>query len=957
MTFEQSPIGASTAFGFLDRSVPSDQLYHPRLIVNEDENTMLRAIKEEMARSERFAFSVAFINPSALGLLKQDLLDFDGHATIITSTYLDFNEPDMFRELLTLDNVEVLVHPGGAGGFHAKGYVFEQDGSLSAIVGSSNFTRYALTTNKEWNLRFSALPDGDITFQLRDAIAQQRKESEPLTPEWIDRYEKVRQPKGTPETAEIIEEGGVPVGHIEPNSMQRDALAEIRKVREDGERRALVVSATGTGKTILAALAAREFAPQRMLFIVHREQILNKALVEFARVLEIDQSDCGRLVGAVKETDRPYVFAMEQTLSRAETLEALPPDSFDLIIIDEVHRAGAQGYRRIIDHFSPAFLLGLTATPERTDDFNIFELFDFNVPYEIRLQEALEADMLAPFDYYGVTEYITEAGESKDDTVELSKLIATERVDHILTTLQQYGFPRGVKGLMFCSGVEEAHELSRLLNQRTLNGKLLRTVALTGESSDADREAAMTALAAGDLDYILTRDIFNEGIDIPAVNQVVMLRNTESSIIFTQQLGRGLRKAPGKDHLRVIDFIGNYKNNFLIPIALFGDSSLNEDTIKEKLLRARTAGVIAGVSSVHFDEVSRKRVLDSLHKAKLDSMSNLKSATRNLRHRLRRNPMLIDFARFQTVDPVVIATKNKSYWNLLCKFDKNVPEPTPYEAAYVAVLDNELLNGKRPQEMLLVQALLSRQEMSRDEYIALLQDRGCAADTATVDSVERILTLDFFTEAEMRKYGPNPIINLTADGYRLDRAFRDYYNGRELFRAHVDDAIETALYLARHDASWAGTLVVGHQYTRKDVCRMLNFESNQYSTLYGYKADKFSRTCPIFITHDKAEDITDTTKYEDGFDSEATIHWFTKNNRSLAKSQAEIDIAHNRYALHVFVKKSDVDGADFFYLGQAAARDAQDTAMPGTDVPIITMKLDLEQPVEPGLFGYLAAVE
>lgn len=955
MSFD-SPVGAGTAFGFLDRTVSAEQLYHPRLIVNDDENTMVRAIKDELRRSERIDFSVAFIAPSALGLLKQDLLDFKGQATIITSTYLDFNEPDMFRELLTLENVEVLVHPGGAGGFHAKGYVFSQQEGLSAIVGSSNLTRYALTTNKEWNLRFSALPEGDITYQLRDAIQRQRDESARLTPEWIDKYEKTRQPRVSPETISLDGDDEVPAGRIEPNLMQTEALNEIRKVRESGERRALVVSATGTGKTILAALAAREIDPVRMLFVVHREQILSKAMSQFQLVLEGEDADFGRLVGAERQTDRRYVFAMEQTLSRPETLTSIPQDAFDLIIIDEVHRAGAEGYGRIIDHFQPGFLLGLTATPERTDTFNIFELFDYNVPYEIRLQAALEADMLAPFDYYGVKEYLTEDGETKDTTADLSKLAAPKRVQYILEMLRRYGFPREVKGLMFCSGKDEAHELSRLFNQEEISGQLLRTVALTGESTPEQRETAMRELELGNLDYILTRDIFNEGIDIPAVNQVVMLRNTESSIIFTQQLGRGLRKAPGKDHLRVIDFIGNYKNNFLIPIALFGDSSLNPDKIKEKLIRAQTAGVIAGVSSVNFDEVSRDRVLKSLQGAKLDSMSNLKKAIRDLDYRLKHPPMLIDFARFHAVDPVVIASKRKSYWNLLHHFGMVDVAPTAEEAAYLSLLDSELLNGKRPQEMLLITALLDQRSLSRPEFVGLLQANDCAADEATVTSVERILTLDFFVESERKKYGPHPVVRIRDDSYVLDDVFAQLYDQGGQFRAHVDDALETALFLARHDESWSGTLVVGHQYTRKDVCRLLNFESNQYSTLYGYKADAYSGTCPIFITHDKAADISATTQYEDGFDSEATINWFTKSRTSL-KSKREYDIANNLFPLHVFVKKSDVDGGDFFYLGEATARDAHDTRIvddKGKDVSVVNMKLDLDHAVEPGLFGYLA---
>lgn len=960
MSLVNSRIGASTAHGFLDRSVDSEQLYHPRLIANRDGNTMVHAIEEELRRSIEFDFSVAFITPGALGMLKQALRDFTGRATIITSTYLDFNEPDMFRELLTLDGVEVLVHPGDHGGFHSKGYVFTQDGTRSAIVGSSNLTRSALTKNQEWNLRFSALPEGDITYQLQAAIDEQKAHAFPLTAEWIEEYAQTRKPKFTQAMAEAIEDGEVPAGRIVPNTMQKEALDEIRAVREgvgdeDGEDRALVISATGTGKTILAALAAREVNPERMLFVVHREQILNKAITEFRQVLEITNTDVGRVVGAAKELDKRCVFAMVQTLSKPDVLKSIPRDAFDLIIIDEVHRAGAKSYERLIEHFSPDFLLGLTATPERSDDINVFELFHHNVPYEIRLQEALEADMLAPFDYYGVTEYIDEIGNAKDDASLFSKLVSPERVEHILDKLRTYGFPTGVKGLMFCSRLEEAKELSALLNERELNGRRLRTVALTGNSSSEERDAAMKALAAGELDYILTRDIFNEGIDIPEVNQVVMLRNTESSIIFTQQLGRGLRKSPGKDHLRVIDFIGNYKNNFLIPIALFGDNSLNKEMIREKLIKAESAGVIAGLSSVNFDEISRKRVLQSLARSKLDSVHNLKSAFRELKNRIGTSPMLDDFARHGTVDPVVLATKRKCYWNLLASFDKELPEPSEEQVAYLALLDHELVNGKRPHELLLISVLLSTRTITRDSYAESLVKHGCVADDATLDSVERILTLEFFTKEEMKKYGPHPVIDIIEGIYRLNPNFVRLYEGDGMFAAHVNDAVDAGLYLARHKGTWSGRLEYGKQYTRKDVCRLLNFESNQYSTLYGYKTDAFSNSCPIFITYEKSDEISVTTQYEDGLDDESTVNWFTKSRTSL-KSQREFDIASNVYPLHVFVKKDDVDGSDFYYLGGAEARDAQDTHIKdkhGKDVPIVNMKLDLDTPVDAGLFGYL----
>ncbi|OJU40732.1 MAG: hypothetical protein BGN97_05340 [Microbacterium sp. 69-10] len=598
-----------TSFGFLDKSVQSDQLFHPLLIDNDGANQMLRAIRHELSRSRSFIFSVAFVTTSAVAMLKQALLDFPGQGTIITSTYLGFNSPGAFRELLNLPNVTVRVYTGTRAGFHAKGYLFEQDQSTTAIVGSSNLTPPALLTNREWNLRFSALPDGDIVDQLRRAVDVQLQTSVPLTVGWIDAYQATYVP---PERRSRVVEVGddaiqalVPGERIVPNSMQTEALVEIQKVRDAGERRAVVVSATGTGKTILSALDVRAVDPKRMLFVAHREQILDRAIEEFSRVLDAPAREFGKFVGPRRELDHKYVFATIQSLTTANNLLSIPPDHFDYVLIDEVHRAGAGSYRQVVNYLQPDFLLGMTATPERTDGFNVFEMFDFNVPYEIRLQKALEEEMLAPFHYYGVTDFARDE-QIIDDTSQLATLIAPERADHIIKAIETYGHVgTAARGLMFCSRTEEARELVALLNRRSVHGRRLRTVALTGQDSINTREAVVERLERGELDYIVTVDVFNEGIDIPSVNQVVMLRQTKSSIIFTQQLGRGLRKAAGKDHLVVIDFIGNYTNNYLIPIALFGDNSLNKDSIRKKIMDAQEAGAISGLSSVNFDKVSR----------------------------------------------------------------------------------------------------------------------------------------------------------------------------------------------------------------------------------------------------------------------------------------------------------------------------------------------------------------
>ncbi|MGO3233641.1 MAG: DUF3427 domain-containing protein [Microbacterium sp.] len=952
-TLEQ--LRLDNSFGFFDNSLQSDQVFHPMLIANDGANTMLRAIRNELRRSLSFTFSTAFVTTSAIAMLKQALLDFPGKGRVITSTYLGFNSPAAFRELLNIPGVDVFVYAGTRGGFHAKGYLFEQANSTTAIVGSSNLTESALLTNHEWNLRFSALPDGDIVDQLRRAVDGQLAASTPLTQEWIDMYAATYVPPAPRSPALRINGSDAsllpPGGIITPNAMQNEALSEIQKLRDSGERRAVIVSATGTGKTILSALDVRSFKPRRMLFVVHREQILDRAIEEFSRVLGAQDDEFGKFVGSRRDLDRKYVFGTIQSLSIAENLSEVPPGHFDYVLIDEVHRAGAGSYRKLIDHLKPHFLLGMTATPERTDGFNVFELFDFNVPYEIRLQQALEEDMLSPFHYYGVTDFIRD-DEVIDEASQLSTLVAPERVDHIIAAIEKYGHVGSpARGLIFCSRKDEARDLVALLNDRRIHGRTVRTTALTGQDSIEVRESVVRQLEAGELDYIVTVDVFNEGIDIPSVNQVVMLRQTKSSIIFTQQLGRGLRKAAGKDHLIVIDFIGNYANNYLIPIALFGDNSLNKDSIRKKIMDSQEAGAISGLSSVNFDEISRERIFRSLRAAKLNSLKGLKLEVSNLANRLGRAPDLLDFARYDTADPVVVATTSRNYWELLHKLNREDNAPTPEESAALTYFSREILNGKRPHELLILRELMSaRATVSQESLVELLRSQRCATNPATLRSAKRVLTQEFYQPAKRAPFG-GPLVRATSAGIDLTPHALDLLRNPR-FAHHLADLVETGLYISRHKYSWSSSLRIGSTYSRKDACRLLNWERNEEGVINGYKMDSSTGTCPIFVTYEKHEDVSEATDYGDEFLNEGIMHWYSRSNRTLRSAELA-PIISNDVDLHLFVKKEDGEGSDHYYVGPVSAYEPRQAVMPRNSANVVTMSLALESPLEKSLYDYL----
>jgi len=961
MTIDYVPgniLGTDVSYGFLDRSERAPRKFHPRVVVNDGDQSVLRVIRDELTRCREFLFSVAFVTPGAIALLKQELLDFTGRGTIVTSDYLSFNSPRAFEELLNLrelTGIEVRIHESNA--FHPKGYIFTSDEAVTAMMGSANLTKTALSSNHEWNLKVSASPASDLAEQLKQLADRECSSSAPLTREWVDEYAAtwVAPPPRTRRAAVADRNPSTPpVGYITPNKMQERALAAIAAVREQGERKAMIVSATGTGKTILSALDVRAFAPDRILFVVHREQILDRSIEEYQRVLGGDRSDYGKFTGSTKQQDRRYVFSTVQTLSR--NLEMFAPDAFDYVVIDEAHRAGAEGHLGVLTHFAPKFLLGMTATPERTDGFNVFELFDFNVPYEIRLQHALEEDMLAPFHYYGIADVTYADGTSVRDDSELNVLVTPERAQHVVSALEEYA-QAGVRprGLIFCSRKDEAASLSQVLNTMQFRGRALRTLALTGDDRVEERERQIERLENGELEYILTVDIFNEGVDIPSVNQVVMLRQTQSSIVFVQQLGRGLRKDPStdKEYLVVIDFIGNYKNNYMIPIALFGDASLNKETLRKEIIISEERGVLPGLSSVRFDKIAQERVLQAISDAKLSALKNLRNAVEAMHLRLGRPPLLSDFVRFETADPVVLATQKKPpHFPALVAATLHLPNAfSAREDQMLMFLSREGLAAKRTHELRVIDYLLTHGAVSYAEVPAVI---GLPITAQQVQSLTAALTGEFQTGQEMDQY-KSGLAQRSSDGIEIAADFRASYAQNAAFREAIRDIIDTGLEI-NADRYGDGTLQPGRQYSRKDACRLLGWDSNQQGVIYGYKVHDATGTCPIFITLHKDDDVSASTAYEDAILDPSTILWYTRSKRTLQTPEVRAIIEH-RTDVHVFVKKDDAEGSDFYYLGQAHANSPEQTKMPGAKgepLDVVRMRLELDSPISPGVLPYLA---
>ncbi|WP_284140507.1 DEAD/DEAH box helicase [Virgibacillus sp. LDC-1] len=946
--------------GFINKHYGKSETYKPKLLINntKENEDVLSSIVEEMTSCNSFIFSVAFITESGLATLKSHLLDLKRKGIkgrILTSTFLNFNQPKIFKELMKITNVEVRLTKRE--GFHSKGYIFEHENYYSLIVGSSNLTAQALKVNYEWNVRLTSYVDGEIINHFKNQFEDVWNEATPLTDEWIKSYEEVYKPVEYQAAAKIIE---LPADYdvnplkaaisIKPNKMQTAALEEIQQVREEGHDKGLVISATGTGKTYLAAFDVRRVAPKRMLFVVHREQILHKAKSDFQRVMGGLSKDFGILSGTHKQMDAKYLFTTIQTISKQETLAQFNREEFDYILVDEVHKAGAASYLRVLDYFKPVFLLGMTATPERTDDFNIYELFDYNIAYEIRLQEALEEDMLCPFHYFGVTD-MEYNGEIIDDTAILSKLVTDERVEHILDKLDYYGHSGDcVKGLMFCSRKEEAVKLSDALNKRGY-----RTVALTGDHSQEERMHQVDRLENGYLDYILTVDIFNEGIDIPSINQVVMLRQTQSSIIFIQQLGRGLRKHDSKDFVTVIDFIGNYKNNYLIPIALSGDRSQNKDNIRRQ---ATEASYIKGVSTINFEEIAKKQIFKSINASNLTAMKVFRDAYMELKNRLGRIPFLHDFITNHSLDPVVIADKFKNYYAFLLKMNENVSAIKAYENCVLTMYSSEVLDGKRKHELILIKMLLEQGTVTSKEYYQGLEEAGCIVDDQTIESVMRIFDLSFFTQTDQKKYGGKPIIEFPNDNtYSFNNEINQSLQTNPLFKDLIIDVVKSGFERNKKYSS-GERLTRYEKYTRKDACKLLNWKNDESGTIFGYKP-KY-QTCPIFVTYHKNDEVEASVDYGDEFISPEVFKWYTRSKRTLASEEVKkiIYAEETNMTLQLFVKKDDDEGSGFYYLGNMLPdKDTveQDKMLDknGKQIPVVHMNMILDKPIDHKLYHYI----
>lgn len=726
----------------------------------------------------------------------------------------------------------------------------------------------------------------------------------------------------------------------------------------------------------------RELGFRRVLFLVHRGQLARQTRKSYEKVFANTVS-MGLVGAGYHEYEADYVFATVQTLNRDEHLLQYAKDAFDCIVLDEAHHVPADTYRKIMDHFTPKLWLGMTATPDKRDDNvegrNVYEIFNYQIAYEIRLQQAMEENLLCPFHYFGITD-LSMIGD-EEAARDFNMLTSDERVRHSVNQADYYGYSGDkVKGLIFCSNIKETEELSAKFNQiiNPATGKNFRTVALNGSASEQERQDAFERLAMNEdessedrqpLDYIFSVEILNEGVDIVEVNQVIMLRPTQSPIVFIQQLGRGLRKASGKEYVVILDFIGNYNNNFMIPIALSGDRTYNKDNIRRYVMEG--GRVIPGASTVHFDEISRKRIFASVDNANFSDIKLIKENYNNLKNKLGRIPALRDFDDYGEMDVIRIFDNNSlgSYYKFLVKYEKEYTiRLSEDEEKVIEFVSKKLASGKRIQELqLLKRILVYTRGISKIGLFAGLENDlksyGKVMSKDQQENIIHVMTNEFPAGSGKKTYAQCVFIEKDDSDYKPAKSFaemlanNDFYN---ILKELVDFGISR--YKRDYSKTYGQTdLVLYQKYTYEDVCRLLNWEQNEVPlNIGGYKFDKKTKTFPVFINYDKAENISDTTRYEDHFvpGFRDRLIAISKSGRSMQSEDVQNFLKAKERGIQVelFVRKNKDDkiSKEFYYLGHmTASGNAKEFTMANTEKTAVEIEWILDVPVREDIYEYI----
>lgn len=862
-------------------------------LTNYTDQTFLERLKDNLRSCSKFCFSVSFIKKAGLVLIIKDIesaLQRGCEGKLITSTYQNFTDVESLSRFLQLqeiyDNFECHLdfesfHDNGYSviGYHSKGYYFEFEDRAELIIGSSNITKYALKKNVEWDLSVIKDKESAVFMDMQREFEDKWKGTFALDRDIISKYKK--------KIDFAIEcwdmDYGLKVENVRPNYMQHKALKELNRYRIMGKKRALVVAAAGSGKTYLAAFDARNFDPKRLLYVVHEGSIMEKSLETFQKVFGAEKS-YGIYNQSSKELDVDFLFAGNIILSRS--LELFGRDDFDYIILDECHHATAESYKKIIEYFDPEFLIGLTATPERMDNEDVFELFDSNVPYELRLRDAIINDLVVPFRYYGIRDSLVDYGLTKDKERQLiAQLASADHCEFIRDKIEEHRPDGKLKALAFCKNRTHAMMMAEEL------GEYYHTAYLTGLNTVTERKSAYDDLQDDnkELEIICTVDILNEGVDIPGVNMVLFLRPTESSTIFIQQLGRGLRKCEGKPYVTVLDFIGNsYKRSVQVAFAL---GSLAKNFILEKRLMQslvkddfQALGLSEYGVRVHFDEESQNEIIKYIDNENFNGINYLKQDYYNFKKYSNsefypkhmdylNNDCAPDLLRF--FNTKMGGRKTCCYYNFLAGIgEENLPLFSESQINFIKYVSS-LLPLVRSHEYEIIQMLINGEVEESVVYNHFEKD----TEHYKAEEVDHAIKFMLKNKAIVSSDG---ILKLNVN---MDDQLREY----------LDDLLEYGL--VRYDSEYLNheKFVLWNNYRMDQVqLKLLKDPDHNQKGTYFYGDEVI-----IFASLKKDASLEERLNYKDKFLEDNLFQWECENNISASDLQS---LRLSKYA-HLFIRK------------------------------------------------------
>ncbi len=876
-----------------------------------------------LSECDSFIFNVAFINFSGVQLLLDIFKQLDNKGIkgkILSSTYLNFTEVKALEKLKEFKNIELKIYDSSEIGFHAKAYIFEFKDDYKIVLGSSNITSSAFKKNIEWNLKTILKKDAEFSNEILNEFDQLWKQSTIVDEAFLNSYRSYKKQiqnsfKSFSSQKQIL-----------ANFMQEKALEKLDFLRQKGEKKALAIAATGSGKTYLSALDVKAFKPKKILFIVHRENILLKAKQSFESL--ISDFSCGLFTGNKKE-NCDYLFATIQTLS--SNYKNFKKDEFEYIIVDEAHHITSASYEKVIAYFTPKFLLGLTATPNRMDKESIYEIFDENIACDIRLNDALESNLISSFHYFGISDIktIDYSNINLKDIQSLSKLLmVNSRVDFIIEKMNFYGYSgEKRKVLGFCVSKEHAKFMSEEFNKKGIN-----STYLTSNDNILHREKIIERLEDKEdsLEVIFSVDIFNEGVDIPSINTVLMLRPTNSPIVFTQQLGRGLRKAKGKEFLTLLDFIGNHNRAYLIAIALNGNRIIDKESVKFSILND-----FANMKNAHIlmDEISKKRILEQISKENFNASKYLKEQYYEFKANLgNKIPMLVDYINYdEFISPLNFISDSKSYIEFLNKVEK--------DENFKLLCEDEnflkasrflqgLLPIKRIYEFAILKYLISNESCDIERISGFINKYLEKVSKRTIEHAFSFLNQEYFDSAQISRF--LKLVELRDKKLFKTKEFEEILKDKRK-KEFIEDSLNYGIlsYEESFGIKDYGMpfLKLYEKYNMLNIAQLCNF-NKIHSSFRGSGFLKFENDFFLFITLEK-DKYSKASKYINTFFDKQRFSYVSKPSHSQDRGDGQRLCDNKKYGvkLHIFIRKfSHVDKKvqPFIYLGLANCVEYQD---------------------------------